>query len=185
MFSNKIVVLLFKLMKPFFIIMLFVTSTLVSSQNDIFDSCRKGDLESVKAIYNKSPDIINSKNKDGYSPLILACYYGNIKVVSFLIDKINSVNGSSQYGSALMAAVVKGNLDVVKLLLDKNADPNITDNKGVSALHYAVMFKNIEITKVLIEAKADKNIKDNNGKSPLDYANMLKDENIISILGTW
>ena len=169
-------------MKKLYFLIFFISVSFGFSQNDIFDACRKGNVNDVISIYTKDTNSINKPNDTGYTPLILACYHGNEDVVKFLIDKVQDINGSSDYGSPLMAAVVKGNKNIVEMLLNKNADANIADTNGTTALHYAVMFKNYDIIKLLIEANADINLKDNRDKSAIEYAKLLNDKKIINLL---
>lgn len=168
---NSIVLLLFMMM-----------SVSSFSQTDVFEVCRNGDLEDIVKLYDADKHIVNAKNEHGYSALTLACYSGNEEVVAFLVTKVKSVDGTSKYGSPLMAATVKGYINIVKLLLKHKADVDIADANKITALHYATMFKKTEIVKLLVDAGADANIKDANGKSALDHAITLKEEEIIKIL---
>ena len=169
-------------MKQVYFILLFISFSTLYAQKNIFDICRNGSIEEITILYNENPDIINKRNESGYSPLIIACYHGNETIVAFLVNLVNDINGSSDYGTPLMAAVVKGNINIVKLLLEKNADTNITDANGTNALHYATIFKLEDIAKLLVNAGAKIDIKDQHGKSPLDYAILNKNEEIIKIL---
>ena len=169
-------------MKYSLLILLFNCFLHVYSQNNIFDLARTGSLDEVINVYENNPDVINYTNKEGYSPLILACYHGNDEVAKFLINKVEDINGSSDFGTPLMAAVVKGNRILVKLLLDKKADTNIADINGTTALHYAVLFKNSEIIKLLMKSNANINQKDHRNQSAMDYALLNKDKEIINLL---
>ena len=112
----------------------------------------------------------------------MACYHGNYDVVKFLVNKVEDINANSDRGTPLMAAVFKKELSIVELLLKNNANPNIKDINGSTAMHYATMFKNYEIIKLLVDADSDFTIKDNNGKSALDFAKAYKDNKLNSIL---
>lgn len=152
------------------------------AQKNIFDVSRSGTVEEIQTLYKENPNIINSTNEAGYSPLVLACYSGNDSVVTFLVDKVENINGATNYGSPLMAATVKGYIKIANILLKHKANPNITDGKGITAGHYAVMFRKYSIIEMLVEANADFNLKDNNGKSALDYAKNYNDEKINKLL---
>ena len=165
-------------MKRTFFILLLIGYSQLYSQSDIFDAARNGQLNEVISIYTKNPDAINLTNYEGYSPLILACYHGNKEVVKFLIDKVHSINSTSNYGTPLMAAIVKGDIEIIEMLLSRNAATNIADVNGTTAMHYAVMFKNYEAIKLLLEANADLEIKDNRGQSALDYAAIYNDKKL-------
>lgn len=154
------------------------------SQQEIFDVARKGTVEEVKAIMKQYPDAINSVNEAGYSPLILACYKGNVDVANFLIKNVKDIDGNSSMGTPLMAAVVKGNKEIVQALLENKANPNIADPNGTTALIYASMFKNYDIVSLLIKAQAKSDTKDNRGNSALDYAILANDDKLIEIIKT-
>lgn len=152
---------------------------------DVFDHARSGDLEALKTLINAEPDLAHSTNEQGYSPLILACYYDQTEVVSYLLDSCQvDINAGSGMGTALMAAAVKRNTDLGLLLLSHDADPNLTDANGTTALHYATMFQLEELIAALVAAAADPNIKDKTGKSPMDYAVMHNNQNILNLFKT-
>ena len=169
-------------MKRIYFLLFFISFSFTYSQSNIFDACRKGSVNDIVSIYKNSPNSINQVNESGYTPLILACYHGNEEVVGFLIDKVDDVNGTSDYGTPLMAAVVKGNLSIIEMLLEKEADPNIADVNGTTALHYATLFKQPEIVKLLVKAGAKSDIKDGRGQSALDYAVLNNNEQILKLL---
>jgi ankyrin repeat protein len=162
---------------------LFLTITNVFSQKKIiFDIARNGSLIELKTAVKGNHDIINKVSNEGYTPLTLACYYGNLEVAKYLIKNVKDVNSKSGYGTPLMAATVKKNIELTKLLLENKANPNITDQNGSTALHFAVIFNYIDIVKLLVAAKAKTNLKDNRGKTALDYAQVTQNKTIIQIL---
>ncbi|SDJ55100.1 ankyrin repeat domain-containing protein [Chryseobacterium jejuense] len=148
----------------------------------IFDIARSGTVSEVKELMKQNPDIINQTNENGFSPLILACYRGNVEVAEFLIDHVKNVNYKSKEGTALAGLSVKYNKKLVEDLLKKNADPNIADDTGSTPLFWAVKFGNKELIELLLKYKADKSIKDSMGMTPFEYALQTHKEEIINIL---
>ena len=169
-------------MNKLYLLLFFIINSVTFSQSNIFDACRKGNVNDLISIYTKDTNVINKTNEAGYTPLILACYHGNEDVVAFLIDKVENINGTSDYGTPLMAAVVKGNLNIIEMLLEKNADTNIADANGTTALHYATLFKQPDIVKLLVNAGAKADVKDGRGQSALDYAVLNNNDQILKIL---
>ena len=175
-------------MKKNYIFLLFIVTLLlplksVSAQgNDLFDIFRNGSVDMIQEVVKDDPDFINRKNKDGYTPLILACYSGNIEVVRYLVEHSKDLNGGSKYGTPLMAASVKGYEKIVALLIEKGADVNATDPNGTTALHYAIIFNFDNVAKQLAIAKANPNLKDNRGKTAIDYAKMLGKNELLTLL---
>lgn len=163
------------------LIFFFQISIFAQEKLNIYDVARKGTVDQIEVLYKENPEIINTPNESGFSPLILACYSGNETVATFLIDKAN-IDFVSNEGTALMAAVVKGNVKLVNLLLEKKANPNLTNKQGVTALIYAVQFKNAEMIRLLLEHNASKSQLDTDGKTAFEYAVFAGDETIINLL---
>jgi ankyrin repeat protein len=78
----------------------------------------------------------------------------------------------------LSAAVNTGNIEIVKLLLDYDADTDIKDEDGTTALFSEEV--DIDILKLLLDYGADVNIQDNKGKSALFYSNYDKAKLLIT-----
>lgn len=173
-------------MKKLILLMsIFLSSTLINAQEkakSIFDIARSGTVSEVKELMKQNPDIINQTNENGFSPLILACYKGNVEVANFLMDNVKDVNYKSQEGTALAGLSVKYNKDLVEHILKKNANPNITDATGSTPLFWAVKFGNKELTELLLKYKADKSIKDAQGKTPFEYGLQTNNQEIINLL---
>lgn len=160
----------------------FTFTTAQDKTKSIFDIARTGTVEEVKELMKQDPDIINQTNESGFSPLILACYRGNVEVAKFLIDNVKDVNYKSQEGTALAGLSVKYNKDLVEYILIKNANPNIADTNGATPLFWAVKFGNKELTELLLKYKADKSIKDSQGMTPFEYALQTNNKEIINLL---
>jgi len=169
-------------MKYILFILLFVVFDCFSQDKTLFNIARKGTVEDAQQWISEKPNSINEINQHGFSPLILACYSENIEIVIFLIDNKVDLNFLSLEGTALMAATVKGNLKIVELLLENGANPDLTNEDGISALMYAIQFKNISIVKLLLKYKANKLLLDKEGKSAFEYAVFTEKEEIINLL---
>lgn len=169
-------------MRKFITILFLLSVALIHAQENVFDVARSGSKAQIAKIYKETPALINSKNDAGYTPFLLACYHGNVEVVAFLVDKVESINGVSTYGTPLMAAVYKRDEKIIDILLKHNVDVNKTDTNGTTALHYATLFNNTSIAEKLIHAGAKANKKDGSGKTALDYAVNYKNQKIITLI---
>lgn len=169
-------------MKKILFLLLFISNLIIAQNDNPFDIARKGSLSEIKSLFEKNPKAINSLDERGSSMLILACYRGNHEVAKFLIENVLDINYISTNGTALMACVVKGELDLLDSLIKKNADVNLTDPNGQTALMLAVQFKNATIVKKLLEANADKTIKCKQNKTAFEYAVFSGNEEIIKLL---
>ncbi|MBD3905868.1 ankyrin repeat domain-containing protein [Chryseobacterium sp. Ch-15] len=171
--------------KIFFILSFILSVTLMPAQEkakSIFDIARSGTVTEVKELMKQNPNIINENNENGFSPLILACYRGNIEVAKFLIDNVKDVNYKSQEGTALAGLSVKYNKELAEDLLKKGANPNIADSTGFTPLFWAVKFGNVNLVELLLKHKADKSVKDSQGMTPFEYALQTNNKDIINLL---
>lgn len=161
---------------------LLITLMTNAQDKDVFDVARKGTLAEIQAIYKNHPELINSMNEDQFTPLIIACYKGNVDVALFLIEKVSNINYVSGDGTALMAAVMSGKMQIIESLISHKANVNLADAQGKTALIYAAFFNRNDVVKILIRAGVDKKQKDSDGKSALDYANFNKNTELIILL---
>jgi len=172
-------------MRNLILLLTVFLSSLVFAQEkakSIFDIARSGTVTEVQELMKQNPDVINQTNENGFSPLILACYRGNVEVAKFLIDHVKDVNYKSDEGTALSGLSVKYNKDLVERLLKKNADPNIADTTGYTPLFWAVKFGNKELVELLLKYNADKTKKDSMGMTPFEYALKTDKKDIINLL---
>ena len=150
-----------------------VLSVLFSSKihaQDIYESCRKGNIDQIQKLYAMNMDTINKPNKNGYTPLIIAGYRNQLEAVKILLSLGANVNASSEDGTVLTAACYKSNIDLVKILLANKADVNVKNNAGTTPLMFAIMAENEGLVKLLIEHGADINAKDNSNKTIYQFA---------------
>lgn len=166
------------------LILVFVCSVSLWAQStpDVFEIARKGTENQAKEALLQNKNCFNLVNSEGFTPLILACYKGNIPVVKCIIVSGVAINYNSPMGSALMAASVKGNLELVALLLTHQADPNLADDQGNTALIYAAMFQNVEIVKLLLSHGAHRDAKGENGQTAFEHAVKTGNEQLIQLL---
>lgn len=79
----------------------------------------------------------------GHSALQMAACYGRVDHISYLLDcgaLIDEVP-NSVYRCALSEAALNGNVQALKLLVDRDADPNVKDRNGQTALELAMMYE--------------------------------------------
>ncbi|NIF03919.1 ankyrin repeat domain-containing protein [Chryseobacterium sp. Tr-659] len=172
-------------MRSLIIVFAFCLGALFSAQEktkSIFDIARSGTVTEVQELMKQNPDVINQVNENGFSPLILACYRGNVSVADFLIDHVKDINYKSREGTALAGLAIKYNKELVEHLLKKKADPNIADATGYTPLFWAVKSGNKELIEQLLRYKADKTKKDSMGMTPFEYALQTNNKEIINLL---
>jgi ankyrin repeat protein len=153
-----------------------------SLSQDIFEACRKGDVESIKLMIKLNPDTVNCRNEGGFTPLIIAGYRNQIEVVKLLLKHKADINALSGEGTVLMGTCYKGNLDLAKLLLKHGADVNSPNELGTTPLMYAILGQNIDLIKLLLDNGAKKDVVERSGKTANDYATQSDNQEIIELL---
>ncbi|TCI91378.1 ankyrin repeat domain-containing protein [Tenacibaculum sp. M341] len=169
--------------KNIFLIFILLSNTIIYCQKDIFQYSREGDTAAIEVLYKENPEIINSVNNKGFSPLILAVYNDQEETVRFLLkNKVNTEAQGMHGNTALMGACFKGYLNIVKLLMMYKADVNKKNYNNATALIYAATFGHTEIVKELLKNGADVNLKDSRGNTALDHAIMQDNKEVVEAL---
>ena len=97
----------------------------------------------------------------GETPLHVAATFNHVEVVKALLkSQLVDVNAplSELQSTALHVAAIEGFNEIVMLLLANNADPNVCDHNGATAIIHACENGHSEIVKLLLQANADPNI---------------------------
>ncbi|KAI8438948.1 hypothetical protein MSG28_011263 [Choristoneura fumiferana] len=112
-------------------------------EDSLLYSARHGELKIVKALLEAHKEgklslDINCKGKTksnlGWTPLILATYFGHVEVVGALLDAGADVDDVNEAGdTALHKASFIGNEELVILLLKYKADVNVMNGEGRTA----------------------------------------------------
>ena len=146
--------------------------------NDFAGAARDGDLATVQTKLADGTDP-NTPNEMGGLPIWFAAQNGHIEVVRALIaggaspnpcDSSGALITASARSSALIAAATDNQHEILGLLLDADADPNLYDKNGQTALHWALTHGSDETVAILLEAGPDLNMLDRYGNSSLSIA---------------
>ncbi len=140
---------------------------------DIFEASVAGQTESVLAKLNENPDLLESRNGDGWTPLHLAAFFGTPELINALIDRgatVDARSGNAMANTPLHAAVAGGKKENVEALGTRGANVNAQQHGGWTALHGAAQSGNREMVEVLIANGADLKARAENNQSPLDLA---------------
>ena len=112
-------------------------------------AAKKGDIQYIRNLLDHGADI-NTRDKKGYTALIIATQYKYIVIIRLLLDRGADPNISSVYGDTpLIYASFGGRTDIVRLLLRYGADPNIQNRYGETALDKAVQFEYDDIAELI------------------------------------
>ena len=107
------------------------------------------------------------------TPLCVAAAYGNLEILSCLVENGADINAATNYVpglTPLMFAVQESHIDAVNYLLDQGADVNLQQESGYTALHFAAAKGYFNALKRLVKNGADVKARDKNNRTPLMLA---------------
>lgn len=108
--------------------------------DELMQACKMGNLNTVKDICNVKRHI-NEKDSHGWTPLIVATYYGRKDIVEFLLMQgadlhITNYNGTNLLMYAKEAYVLSGDNSIFKMLYKCGLNEFTSDYKGNDLLYY-------------------------------------------------
>lgn len=139
----------------------------------LFEAAAVGKFDVVAYIITNHPDSVNDYAPDGFTPLGLACYFGQAEVARYLVLKGADVNLPSNNGFhvyPIHSAVAGNYTDITRILVSNRALVNVKQQAGITPLHSAAQNGNTDILIILLENGADVNIRMEGGKLPADLA---------------
>ncbi len=162
--------------------------------NSIYRAAEKGDTKRIAEILKKNPELVNTLNKAGLTPLHYAALENHVDVAKILlsmgadieakrlggftplhdaiyrkhkdISEFLIAHGAKIHGEMSEAYIDK---EMVQLLLDLGADVNQRDERDISPIDQAVMCGSIDVLKLLLDHGANINAKDKDGYTPLHH----------------
>jgi ankyrin repeat protein len=149
---------------------------LVAAQNphpDIFETAVLGQFDAAEQWLLQDPGLANAESADGFTPLGLASYFGQIDVVRLLIAYGADVNQPANNGSQvapLHSAVAAGSHEVADFLLQHDAYPNAQQAGGHTPLHSAAHRGRTDLVELLLLYGADPHLPNEAGQTPADLA---------------
>lgn len=105
---------------------------------------------------------VNSENRIGFTPLMVAAREGHKAIAELLIKNGANVNHSANHLgmelNALTLAATHGHTELIELLLNNGANINHQDIMGNTAIMWALGESRIRVVKQLIKNEADLNL---------------------------
>jgi ankyrin repeat protein len=148
---------------------------------------RKQAINDVKELLENNERIpVNYGGEYGYTPLIAACYRGNLQIVRMLIDYGVYVGRKEETlyrnkESPIFVAARENLLEILNELIDNGADVDAKRDDGMTPLMIAAWNGHVSIVEALLKAGADKYI-EWKYTTALDMAKRGKQSEVVRIL---
>lgn len=148
-----------------------------------FSTIQSGKIENIRLQLEHNPDLVNTRDARGFTPLIFATYLGQGAITKLLVEQGARIDDKDASGNtALMGVCFKGHTEMINYLIDHGADVNKSNTSGVTPLIFSSIYNQANSVRLLIRHNADVSITDENGKTALDHAVEKQHQSIIEIL---
>ena len=187
----KIIIFLSILILILIFLILKLKDLLTPKEKRFLKAAEDGDFKKIKSIIDKEVNIkslIETKDKENNTALILASKFGYIEVVKILIENGADINAKDNGGTtALMNASTEDdyiNYEICKLLIENGANVNDKDLQGANALIYGSTFLkwDLSIIKLLIDSGIEINTQNKDGYTALMEATISGNYETVKLL---
>jgi ankyrin repeat protein len=123
---------------------------------DVFEAAALGALEALIERCEEDPSRVSAFAEDGWTPLHLAAFFGNLEIAKELLRRDAVIDARSRSGNVtpLQSACAGDHTLVASLLIAAGADVNARQDGGHTALDSARRNGNTEILALLSAAGA-------------------------------
>lgn len=178
--NKKLMVLLALLIATSVVLLVWLVFT--GKVSEIHVAAAQGDLTRVKSILAEKPELVDARDKDGWTALHMAANANQNQMIALLLAKGAEVNvktleksgwrhSKKEFGwTALHMAANAGNNQMAELLLANEAKANVKTNVGHTPLHMACIDGHKSMVELLITKGAEVNAITDTGHTPLKYA---------------
>jgi len=131
---------------------------------------QSGDVNEVEKLLKEDASLIDIKDEQKRTPLILASMANRGPMVELLISHKADINAEDMFGrTALDWTALVGAKDAAQVLTDNQADFTAKAEGGATALHFAARNGFQGVAEVLVAHGADINARDEKGNTPLQW----------------
>jgi len=156
---------------------------------DLFTAARAGDVARINKLLADAPDLVNTKTRNGDTPLFAAVEQFQLPSVEALLKAGAEVDGVYHRDWRILHAVAFfGNEEsvtperhraIAALLIEHGADVSATDGRQATPLHVAALRGRMELLPLFLSANTDINVRNRDEQTPLHLAAIFNQPEVI------
>eukprot|EP00299_Pterocystis_sp_00344_P001562 c11415_g1_i1.p1 GENE.c11415_g1_i1~~c11415_g1_i1.p1 ORF type:complete len:333 (-),score=68.48 c11415_g1_i1:134-1132(-) len=140
-----------------------------------WSAVKSGDIEGVKKIVQSNPSILEERDEEGNTALLVTAYLGHLEVVDFLISMKADINAKGRNNTTPLNFASWGIQEsIANRLLNAGAIVDCPDDGGNTPLLWSCMMESPGIVHSLLKAGADPNRPNERGETPFAVASRNK-----------
>jgi ankyrin repeat protein len=143
------------------------------------DAIENGTVNQLESILNRGVKV-NFLDREGFSPLSVACLFERITMTKLLVRHGAEVNARDQDDSTALHSTVTESEDkaykIVSFLLKKGAEVDPIDVRGWTPLMVAAANQDVRSVEALLEGGAGPDRKDKDGRTALDHLELWAED---------
>ena len=167
---------------------------ILMKEEDIAFTFEQSLLQAAQAGHNNDVIIllelganVDYQNEEGKTALMLAISGGHEHIIQTLIAAGTNVNIQDYCGNTPLVIGLNfpssnSHIQVVKLLLKENADPNLQNQNGETALMVASQQNHFKVVELLLKERANPNLQNQEGLTALMFASQNGHYQVVKLL---
>ena len=150
--------------------------------NVLHFASRGGNPEVIELMLSHVP-CIDSRTKEGYTPLMIAAFTDKLQAVKYLLKQGTDPSLQDNRGwNVLHVASQGGNLEVIELMLSHVPSIDSRTKEGFTPLMIAAFTDKLQAVKYLLKQDADPSLQDNRGWNVLHFASQGGNLEVIELM---
>jgi ankyrin repeat protein len=142
----------------------------------LHEACATGQLARVQALLETPSQrgrLMDQHSTDGFTPLALACFFGQEAVATWLVEhgaNVNLAANNPMHVAPVHAAAAGKHFGILKMLVEAGANVNARQQQGFTPLHAAAQHGDEPALRLLLAHGADRAAMAANQQTALDLA---------------